>query len=85
MTKAKRIKKLEESGVLGYKEEVDKLKQELKLEERRMEHYLILLTANKCKREQSYINRKQIKIGERESYRQRKIRLNKRWRAKLSA
>lgn len=85
MTKAKRIKKLEESGVLGYKEEVDKLKQELKIEERRIEHYLILLTADKCKREQSYINRKQIKIGERESCRQHKIRLNKERRAKLSA
>lgn len=90
MNKTKRIKPLEVFIELESKEvnpnkeyiaicqeAVDKLKQELEIEERRVKHYLILLTANKRKREQSYINRKQVKAGEHESYRQRKIRLNK--------
>lgn len=90
MSKTKRIKQLEGFIELESKEvnpnkeyiaicqeAVDKLKQELEIEERRVNHYLILLTANKRKREQSYINRKQVKAGEHESYRQRKIRLNK--------
>lgn len=96
MSKTKRIKLLEgfielESKELNPNKEyiaicqeaVDKLKQELKVEERRINHYLILLTANKCKRKQSYINRKQVKVGECESYRQRKIRLNKERRESL--
>lgn len=82
MNKTERIKPLEvfielESKEVNPNEAVDKLKQELEIEERRVIHYLILLTANKRKREQSYINRKQVKAGEHESYRQRKIRLNK--------
>ena len=89
MNKTKRIKQLEVFIELESKEvnpnkeyiaicqeAVDKLKQELEIKERRVNHYLILLTANKRKREQSY-NRKQVKAGEHESYRQRKIRLNK--------
>lgn len=96
MSKTKRIKQLEGFIELESKEvnpnkeyiaicqeAADKLKQELKIEERRVNHYLILLTANKRKREQSYINRKQVKAGERESYRQRKIRLNKERRESL--
>lgn len=96
MSKTKRIKQLEgfielESKEVNTNKEyiaicqeaADKLKQELKIEERRVNHYLILLTANKRKREQSYINRKQVKAGERESYRQRKIQLNKERRENL--
>ena len=96
MSKTKRIKLLEgfielESKELNPNKEyiaicqeaADKLKQELKVEERRINHYLILLTANKHKREQSYDNRKQVKAGKRESYRQRKIRLNKKYRESL--
>lgn len=38
---------------------------------------------SKTKRKESYGNRKLIKAGERESYRQRKIRLNKERRESL--
>ena len=96
MSKTKRIKLLEgfielESKEMNPNKEyiaicqeaADKLKQELKIEERRMNTYLTLLKVNKQKRNDSYTNRKLIKTGERESYRQRKIRLNKERRENL--
>lgn len=85
MSKIKRIRRLEASRDPKNKEKADVLRRELEAEERRIKIYLTVLTANKLKREQAYINRKQIKAGERESCRQRKIRLNKERRAKLSA
>lgn len=85
MSKIKRIRKLEASEDPKDKEKADALRRELEAEERRIKIYLTVLTTNKLKREQAYINRKQIKASERESCRQRKIRLNKERRAKLSA
>ena len=58
-------------------------KNELKTEEKRVSRYLTLISQNTNKRKESYSNRKLIKAGERESYRQRKIRLNKERRESL--
>lgn len=96
MSKTKRIKVLEEfiklekleknpkKDYIEVCEEVaNKLKAELKAEENRVSRYLILISQNTNKRKESYNNRKLIKAGERESYRQRKIRLNKERRESL--
>lgn len=96
MSKTKRIKVLEEFIKLEkleknpkkdyievYEEAANKLKAELKAEENRVSRYLILISQNTNKRKESYNNRKLIKAGERESYRQRKIRLNKERRESL--
>lgn len=96
MSKTKRIKvleefirleKLEKNPRQDYieicEESVNKLKKELKAEEKRVSRYLILISQNTNKRKESYSNRKLIKAGERESYRQRKIRLNKERRESL--
>lgn len=96
MSKTKRIKVLEEFIKLEkleknprqdyieiYEESANKLKRELKAEENRVSRYLILISQNTNKRKESYNNRKLIKAGERESYRQRKIRLNKERRESL--
>lgn len=89
MSKTKRIKvleelikleKLEKNPKKDYievcEEAANKLKAELKAEENRVSRYLILISQNTN-------NRKLIKAGERESYRQRKIRLNKERRESL--
>lgn len=86
MSKTKRIKdlkefieleKLNKNPVQEYidwaKEEIAKLEAYLKKEHQRVTNYLILTS----------INRKLIKAGERESYRQRKIRLNRERRQAL--
>ena len=96
MSKTKRIKvlekfikleKLEKNPGQDYieicEESANKLKKELKAEENRVSRYLILISQNTNKRKESYNNRKLIKAGERESYRQRKIRLNKERRESL--
>lgn len=96
MSKTKRIKvleeyirleKLEKNPRKDYieicEEAANKLKNELKAEENRVSRYLILILQNTNKRKESYNNRKLIKAGERESYRQRKIRLNKERRESL--
>jgi hypothetical protein len=96
MSKTKRIKvleefirleKLEKNPRQDYieicEESANKLKKELKAEENRVSSYLILISQNTNKRKESYNNRKLIKAGERESYRQRKIRLNKERRESL--
>lgn len=96
MSKTKRIKvleeyikleKLEKNPRKDYieicEEAANKLKKELKAEENRVSRYLILISQNTNKRKESYNNRKLIKAGERESYRQRKIRLNKERRESL--
>lgn len=96
MSKTKRIKvleefirleKLEKNPRKDYieicEEAANKLKNELKVEENRVSRYLILISQNTNKRKESYNNRKLIKAGERESYRQRKIRLNKERRESL--
>lgn len=96
MSKTKRIKvleefikleKLEKNPEQAYieicEESANKLKKELKAEENRVSRYLILISQNTNKRKESYNNRKLIKAGERESYRQRKIRLNKERRESL--
>ena len=96
MSKTKRIKALEEYIKLEKleknprkdyieicEEAANKLKNELKAEENRVSRYLILISQNTNKRKESYNNRKLIKAGERESYRQRKIRLNKERRESL--
>lgn len=96
MSKTKRIKvleeyikleKLEKNPKKDYieicEEAANKLKNELKAEENRVSRYLILISQNTNKRKESYNNRKLIKAGERESYRQRKIRLNKERRESL--
>lgn len=96
MSKTKRIKVLEEFIKLEKleknprqdcieicEESANKLKKELKAEENRVSRYLILISQNTNKRKESYNNRKLIKAGERESYRQRKIRLNKERRESL--
>lgn len=96
MSKTKRIKvleefikleKLEKNPRQDYieicEESANKLKKELKAEENRVSRYLILISQNTNKRKESYNNRKLIKAGERESYRQRKIRLNKEHRESL--
>lgn len=86
MSKTKRIKalkefieleKLNKEPVQEYidqaEEEIAKLEAYLKKEHQRVTNYLILTS----------INRKLIKAGERESYRQRKIRLNRERRQAL--
>lgn len=96
MSKTKRIKALEEFIKLEKleknprkdyieicEEAANKLKKELKAEEKRVSRYLTLISQNTNKRKKSYNNRKLIKAGERESYRQRKIRLNKERRESL--
>lgn len=96
MSKTKRIKALEEFIKLEKleknprkdyieicEEAANKLKKELKAEEKRVSRYLTLISQNTNKRKESYNNRKLIKAGERESYRQRKIRLNKERRESL--
>lgn len=96
MSKTKRIKALEEYIKLEKleknprkdyieicEEAANKLKNELKAEENRVSRYLISISQNTNKRKESYNNRKLIKAGERESYRQRKIRLNKERRESL--
>lgn len=96
MSKTKRIKALEEFIKLEKleknprkdyieicEEAANKLKKELKAEEKRVSSYLMLIPQNTNKRKESYNNRKLIKAGERESYRQRKIRLNKERRESL--
>ena len=65
------------------KEEIAKLEAYLKKEHQRVTNYLILTSINRKKRETAYENRKLIKAGERESYRQRKIRLNRERRQAL--
>lgn len=96
MSKTKRIKALEEFIKLEKleknprkdyieicEEAANKLKKELKAEEKRVSRYLTLISQNTNKRKESYNNRKLIKAGERKSYRQRKIRLNKERRESL--
>lgn len=82
-----RLEKLEENPRQDYieacEESANKLKKKLKAEENRVSRYLILISQNTNKRKESYNNRKLIKAGERESYRQRKIRLNKERRESL--
>lgn len=88
MSKTKRIKalkefieleKLNKEPVQEYinwaEEEIAKLEAYLKKEHQRVTNYLILTS----------INRKLIKAGERESYRQRKIRLNRERRQALKS
>ena len=95
-TKTKRIKALKEfieletwrkEPVQEYidwaKEEIAKLEAYLKKEHQRVTNYLILTSINRKKRETAYENRKLIKAGERESYRKRKIRLNRERRQAL--
>lgn len=65
------------------KEEVAKLEAYLKKEHQRVTNYLILTSINRKKRETAYENRKLIKAGNRESCRQRKIRLNRERRQAL--
>lgn len=94
MSKTKRIKalkefieleKLNKNPVQEYidwaEEEIAKF--EAYLEHQRVTNYLILTSINRKKRETAYENRKLIKAGERESYRQRKIRLNRERRQAL--
>lgn len=96
MSKTKRIRAPKESieletrkiePVQGYidwaKEEVAKLEAYLKKEHQRVTNYLILTSINRKKRETAYKNRKLIKAGNRESCRQRKIRLNRERRQAL--
>lgn len=99
MSKTKRIKalkefieleKLNKNPVQEYidwaeeaEEEIAKLEAYLKKEHQRVTNYLILTSINRKKRETAYENRKLIKAGERESYRQRKIRLNRERRQAL--
>lgn len=98
MTKAKQIKLLEDFIELEMKEEhphkeyietaqkaIASIQKALANEKRRLQIYEQAITLNKRKRETAYRNRMLIKAGARESCRQRKIRLNKRYRAKLSA
>lgn len=95
-TKTKRIKALKEfieletlhkEPVQEYidwaKEEIAKLEVYLKKEHQRVTNFLILTSMNRKKRETAYENRKLIKAGNRESCRQRKIRLNRERRQAL--
>ena len=95
-TKTKRIKALKESieletlhkePVQEYidwaEEEIAKLETYLKKERQRVTNFLILTSMNRKKRETAYENRKLIKAGNRESCRQRKIRLNRERRQAL--
>lgn len=96
-TKTKRIKALKEfieleklnknPVVQEYidwaEEEIAKLETYLKKERQRVTNFLILTSMNRKKRETAYENRKLIKAGNRESCRQRKIRLNRERRQAL--
>ena len=97
-TKTKRIKALKEfieletqhkEPVQEYidwaKEEITKLEAYLKKEHQRVNNFLILTSMNRKKRETAYENRKLIKAGNRESCRQRKIRLNQERRQALKS
>lgn len=64
-------------------EEIAKLETYLKKERQRVTNFLILTSMNRKKRETAYENRKLIKAGNRESCRQRKIRLNRERRQAL--
>lgn len=64
-------------------EEITKLEAYLKKERQRVTNFLILTSMNRKKRETAYENRKLIKAGNRESCRQRKIRLNRERRQAL--
>lgn len=64
-------------------EEIDKLEAYLKKEYQRVTNFLILTSMNRKKRETAYENRKLIEAGNRESCRQRKIRLNRERRQAL--
>lgn len=86
MIKTKRIKQLKaaiSTGLLSIidikycEKEIAKLEKQLKAEEQRIHIFLIKCSENSLKRKEAYENRKLIKAGERESYRQRKLRLNK--------
>lgn len=86
MTKTKRIKQLKaaiSTGLLSIidtkycEKEIAKLEKQLKAEEQRIHIFLIKCSENSLKRKEAYEDRKLIKAGERESYRQRKLRLNK--------
>lgn len=86
MTKTKRIKQLKaaiSTGLLSIidtkycEKEIAKLEKQLKAEKQRVHIFLIKCSENSLKRKEAYENRKLIKAGERESCRQRKIRLNK--------
>lgn len=98
MSKTKRIKLLEEFIELEKKEkepkqeyivwaneEITKLKDALKKEAQRVKVYLLSITLNEQKRETAHTNRRLIKVDVRESYRQRKIRLNKERRIALKS
>lgn len=85
-TKTKRIKALKEFIELEklnknpVQEYIDWAEEEIaKLET----YFLILTSMNRKKRETAYENRKLIKAGNRESCRQRKIRLNRERRQAL--
>jgi hypothetical protein len=67
----------------GLKRKITKLEAYLKKERQRVTNFLILTSINRKKRETAYENRKLIKAGERESCRQRKIRLNRERRQAL--
>lgn len=85
-TKTKRIKALKEFielEKLNKNEEIAKLETYLKKERQRVTNFLILTSMNRKKRETAYENRKLIKAGNRESCRQRKIRLNRERRQAL--
>mgnify|MGYP004432450229 CR=1 FL=1 len=97
-TKTKRIKALKEfieletlhkEPVQEYidwaKEGIAKLEAYLKKEHQRVTNFLILTSMNRKKRETAYENRKLIKAGNRESCRQRKIRLNRERRQALKS
>ena len=82
------LEKLNENPVQEYidwaEEEIAKLEAYLKKEHQRVTNYLILTSIHRKKtRDSFYENRKLIKAGERESYRQRKIRLNRERRQAL--
>lgn len=64
-------------------EEIAKLEAYLKKEHQRVTNFLIFTSINRKKRETAYENRKLIKAGNRESCRQRKIRLNRERRQAL--
>ena len=96
MSKTKRIRVLKElielekckkEPVQEYidwaEEEITKLEAYLKKERQRVTNFLILTSMNRKKRETAYENRKLIKASNRESCRQRKIRLNRERRQAL--
>lgn len=86
MSKTKRIKALKEFIELEklnknpVQEYIDWAEEEIT---KRVTNFLILTSINRKKRETAYENCKLIKAGERESCRQRKIRLNRERRQAL--